>query len=80
MQSSHVTSGDHTAEGHNFNPQIRRELANEPKVVHTSRNPNQEPFVISDELRARHEQSEKTIPNLNLSHGEFVILDIIATQ
>ncbi len=76
MNTSHVTTAPQEVDGHDFNPQIRKELANEPNVVHTSRNPNAEPFELSDEVRSRHEKSKRDYPHLNLSHGEFVVLDI----
>lgn len=63
-------------EGHNFNPQIRAQYANEPGIIHTTR--PHEPVVsaMSEKLRAKHEESKRLYPFLNLSEGEFVMLRI----
>ncbi len=73
---SHVSTRPETIEGHNFNPQIRSQYSNEPKIVHAAR--PLEPVVseISPELRQKTELSRQKYPFLNLSDGEFVILDI----
>lgn len=73
---SHITSQPESIEGHNFNPQIRTQYANEPSVVHASRQVEPQAFDISDDLREKHRESKKLYPYLNLSEGEFVILDI----
>ncbi len=73
---SHVTTRPEQYEGHNFDPQLRSQYANEPSVVHASR--PLEPVVepMSDALRQKHEDSMKRYPFLNLSEGEFVMLQI----
>lgn len=74
--SSHVTTVPQQMPGEDFNPRIRRAYANEPDVVHTSRDPNAEPFIVSDEIRAKHEASVRSYPELNMSAGEYLILDV----
>lgn len=73
---SHVTTRPEQYEGHNFDPQLRSQYANEPSVVHASR--PLEPVVepMSEALRKKHEDSMKRYPFLNLSEGEFVMLQI----
>jgi len=73
---SHVTTRPETIEGQNFNPQLRSQYANEPKVVHAERPLEPELFEISDDLKIKHELSKQKYPFLNLSEGEYVILDI----
>lgn len=75
-RSSLVASKPDAYEGHNFNPKLRAQYANEPDLVHTSR--AVEPTVpeLSEELRRRHQESAKQYPSLNLSEGEFVVLQI----
>lgn len=62
--------------GHNYDPQIRAQYANEPKVVHAVRHPEAANLSISDDNARRHDESVKKYPHLNLSGGEFVVLDI----
>jgi hypothetical protein len=76
QRSSHVTARPESAEGHNFDPQLRSQYANEPSVVHAGREIEPQQLVISDELRKKHERSVQRYPFLNLSEGEYVILDI----
>lgn len=73
---SFVTEKPDAIEGHNFNPQWRAQNSGEPGVVHTSRDIEPQVNGISDELRAKHDASVKKYPFLNLSDGEFVILNI----
>lgn len=73
---SHVTAHPESIEGQNFNPRIRAQYANEPRVVHATRDNEPKAFDISPELKARHEASQERYPHLNLSEAEFVILDI----
>lgn len=73
---SHVNTRPEAIEGHNFNPQIRSQYANEPKVVHSTREYEPKAFNISDDLKRKHEESAKNYPFLNLSEAEYVILDI----
>lgn len=44
--------------------------------MHVAREIDPKPFTISDELKKKHEKSVQQYPNLNLSEGEYVILDI----
>lgn len=74
--SSHVSSRPEVIEGHNFNPRLRSQYANEPKVVHASRPVETKSYVISEKVRKKHKASQEKYPYLNLSEGEFVILDI----
>ena len=74
--SSHVTTLPNTIQGQNFNPQLRSQYANEPQVVHASRDLEPKRFIISDDLKRRHADALMNYPHLNLSEGEYVILDI----
>lgn len=76
MRQSHVTSRPEMIEGHNFNPQIRTQYANEPDAFHTTRPLEVKKFAVSEDLMKRHELSKERYPFLNLSEAEFVILDI----
>lgn len=76
QRPSHVTVLPESMEGQNFDPRIRSQYANEPDVVHTVRNLEPQPMVISEELQRKHEESVAQYPQLNLSEGEYVILDI----
>ena len=72
----HVTTRPEIIDGENFDPRLRSQYANEPQVVHVAREIDPKPFTISDELKRKHEKSVQQYPNLNLSEGEYVILDI----
>lgn len=75
--SSHVTNAPQKApDGHNFDPQLRAQYANEPKVVHASRGHDIPKMEVSETNQRRHEESKSRYPHLNLSEGEFVVLDI----
>lgn len=74
--SSHVTAAPRATTDHNFDPQIRAQYANEPKVTHAVRQPDTISSVVSDEDRRRHDDSVANFRHLNLSEGEFVILDV----
>lgn len=76
LRQSHITTRPTHIEGENFNPQIRTQYANEPDAFHTTRLIETKKFEISDDLKRRHELSKERYPYLNLSEGEFVILDI----
>ena len=79
MQSdlqSLVTEAPASANGHNFDPALRRQYANEPDIIHARRPYEPSPITISDEVRRRHEDSRKQYPFLNLSQGEYVMLDV----
>ncbi len=73
---SRITKLPSELEGHNFNPQIRAQYSNEPGVVHTSRPIEPKMSEISDELRKKHDDSVAQYPFLNLSDGEFVVMNI----
>lgn len=74
--SSHVTVAPNDMPGHNYDPQIRTQYANEPKVVHAAREPHAANLSVSDENAKRHDESMKRYPHLNLSDGEFVVMDV----
>ena len=74
--SSYVTIQPDSISGYNFDPQIRSQYANEPDYVHATRPIEPQKFHISPELKAKHEQAKLDYPYLNLSEGEYVILDI----
>ena len=74
--NSHVTRSPEAHDGHNFDPRMRTQYANEPSVVHHPRAYEPQVSAISDELQRKHERSRKLYPHLNLSTGEFVILNI----
>ena len=74
--NSHVTTRPEIIDGENFDLRLRSQYANEPQVVHVAREIDPKPFTISDELKKKHEKSAQQYPNLNLSEGEYVILDI----
>lgn len=76
VPQSHVTTAPEAATGHNFDPRMRAQYANEPMVVHHERKYEPEVAEISEELRAKHDKSVRMYPNLNLSEGEFVVLNI----
>lgn len=75
-RSSLVNSKPDAHDGHNFNPQLRAQYANEPDLVHAER--AIEPTVpeVSEKLKMKHDKSVKRYPFLNLSEGEFVVLQI----
>lgn len=74
--SSHVISAPDQMPGHNYDPQIRAQYANEPKVVHAARQPEAANLYVSEDNARRHEASVSKYPHLNLSEGEFVVIDI----
>lgn len=73
---SKVTQAPASYDGHNFDPRHRIQASNEPGIVHAAR--DYEPVVspVSQELQTKHEESKRHYPHLNLSDGEFVILNI----
>lgn len=73
---SHVTAVPNEHAGHNFNPKLRTQHANEPKVVHAARPHEPQVPQMSEKLRKKHEESKRLYPFLNLSEGEFVMLRI----
>lgn len=74
--SSHVKNAPQASPGHNFDPQLRSQYANEPKVVHAARSTDLAPLTVSEDNKARTKKSRELYPRLNLSEGEFVVLDI----
>ena len=74
--NSHVTTTPESHAGQSFDPRIRTQYGNEPSIVHTTREVEPEVRPISDELKAKHEESKRHYPHLNLSDGEVVVLDI----
>ncbi len=74
--TSHITNAPRSVEGENYDPRIRAQYANEPMVVHTSRELDPKPFTISEETQKKCEESRVRYPHLNISDGEFVILDV----
>jgi uncharacterized membrane protein YdbT with pleckstrin-like domain len=74
--NSHVTNAPDQMPGHNYDPQIRAQYANEPKVVHATRQPDKANLSVSDQNARLHEESVARYPHLNLSEGEFVVLDV----
>ena len=74
--TSYVTNTPEKIEGHNFNPQLRSQYANEPNIVHATRSVEIEPLEVGEETKRLHEESMKAFPDLNLSEGEFVITRI----
>lgn len=74
--ASHVTNAPNEMPGHNYDPQIRAQYANEPKVVHAVRQPETANLTVSEDNARRHNESVKRYPHLNLSEGEFVVIDV----
>lgn len=74
--TSHVTVAPDDMPGHNYDPQIRAQYANEPKVVHATREPSAANLSINDKTARLHDESVKRYPHLNLSAGEFVVMDV----
>lgn len=74
--NSHVRAAPSSAPGYNYDPRLRTQYANEPHVVHAKREIDPQPFEISEEMKSRHDISSRRYPGLNLSDGEYVLLDI----
>lgn len=75
-QSSHVTQAPTHGEGQNFDPRTRVQYANEPGVRHVERPLEPQAIPLSDEVRKKSEDSKRKYPYLNLSEGEYIILDV----
>lgn len=73
---SHVTRVPESHEGHNFDPRMRSQYANEPNIVHHPRAYDPKVNDMSQEQRDKHELSKRRYPRLNLSDGEYVIMDV----
>ncbi len=71
-----VNSKPESIEGQNFKPHLRTQYANEQDVVHAVRPKEPGALEISDELRRKSDISHERYPFLNLSEGEYIILDI----
>ncbi|HRF28237.1 MAG TPA: PH domain-containing protein [Candidatus Saccharibacteria bacterium] len=76
MPSSHVTAAPQEVSGQNYDPQLRAQYSNEPHVVHATRAVEPANKPLSEDIQQRSIDSKKRYPHLNLSEGEFVILDI----
>lgn len=76
IKRTQVNSKPESIEGHNFSPHMRTQYANEQKVVHTSRPLDPQHLVVGEDLEKRHRKAVAQYPHLNLSAGEYVILDI----
>ncbi|MGK2896147.1 MAG: PH domain-containing protein [Candidatus Saccharimonadales bacterium] len=74
--ASHVTAAPQIISGENYDPRIRTQYANEPDVVHTSREVNPKPFEISEENMERTRKSREQYPHLNISDGEYVVFSL----
>ncbi len=75
-RDSYVHSTPDSHKGHNFDPKMRAQYSNEPQVVHHPRQHEPKIERMSDQLRAKCEESHRRHPNLNLSEGEFVLKSI----
>ncbi|MBM3210365.1 hypothetical protein FJZ39_03450 [Candidatus Saccharibacteria bacterium] len=73
---SHVSAPQSMHAGENFDPRLRSQYANEPAVVHAARPHEPDEFELSDKVKRRHEESLQQYPFLNLSRGEYVIMNI----
>lgn len=74
--TSLVTSKPTAQEGHNYNPQLRTQYANEPKVVHAVREAEPKVSGLSERAKRKHDECMRLYPYLNLSEGEYVVLRI----
>lgn len=75
-QPSMVRARPESYEGSNFDPRLRTQHANEPNIVHATRQYEPKVPAVGEKLRQKHEESKKLYPFLNLSEGEFVMLRI----
>lgn len=71
-----ANSKPESIDGHNFDPPLRTQYANEQQVVHATRPIEPTVPAVSEDLDRKHRASQDTYPHLNLSEGEYVILDI----
>lgn len=76
MKRTQVNSKPEHIEGHNFKPHLRTQYANEQQVVHATRPLDPQHLVVGEDLEKRHKAAKARYPHLNLSAGEYVILDI----
>lgn len=75
-QSSHVTEAPQPTAGRNFDPRTRVQYANEPEVRHVERQLEPAQLPVGDEAQRRSDASKRKYPFLNLSAGEYIILDV----
>lgn len=73
---SKVSEAPNSHNGHNFDPRMRVQYSNEPGVIHATREYEPTVAAVSPELQQKHEAAVEAYPHLNLSEGEYVILDI----
>lgn len=73
---SHVTTRPESYDGHGFDPRIRTQYSNEPGVIHVTRPIEPPPIGISPEIKAKHEESKRRYPHLNLTEGEYVLIEV----
>lgn len=73
---SHITSVPERLNGHNFDPRMRVQYANEPHVIHTPRAYDPKVGEVGPEQQKRHEESVAMYPDINLSEGEYVIFSV----
>jgi len=73
---SHVTNAPSGYDGESFDPKARVQYANEPGVRQVTREIEPMKRPVGDNLNRLHEESKRRYPHLNLSEGEFVLLDI----
>lgn len=71
-----VSSRPESYDGHNFDPRLRTQYANEPDLTHATRAYEPQVPVVSERLQKLHKESTERFPYLNLSEGEFVMLQI----
>lgn len=76
LTQSHVTTRPEAYDGHGFDPRIRAQYSNEPGVIHATRPLEPPKRGVSPEIQAKHEESKKRYPGLNLSEGEFVLIEV----
>lgn len=75
-RSSHVTNAPEAHEGHNFDPKMRMQYGNEPRVVHSARPYDPVVGEVGPALKAKHDESLEKYPDLNLSEGEYVLMSV----
>ena len=75
-RTSHVTNAPSGYVGESFDPKARVQYANEPGVRQVTREIEPAKRPVGDNLNRLHDESKRRYPHLNLSEGEFVLLDI----
>lgn len=74
--SAQVKPGDGMGTESSSNKTVTEDKRANIQNVHFVRSREPIPEVISDSVRLKHQQSKKTFPELNLSEGEYVIMNI----